>query len=149
MRSQIASSTSLGRGRVDRARDEEGRSSLVLGQAHALIAAVDERREVRVLETLAQRQLRIEVLVVGAPVGDGERHDDVGPALLRADERLRVGLAPVELVEHLVGRVAPAGAVALHLPLPAQVLGRRQEDADVERCRAAPACGSRADPRRR
>ena len=51
---------------------------------------------------------------------------------LRADERLRVGLAPVELGEHLVGRVAAARAVALHLPLAAQLLGRGEVDAHVE-----------------
>ena len=50
---------------------------------------------------------------------------------LGADERLGVGLAPVELGEHLVGRVAAARAVALHLPAAAQLLGRRQEHADV------------------
>ena len=51
--------------------------------------------------------------------------------LLRPDELGRVGLAPVELGEHLVGRVAAARAVALHLPLAAQLLRRREVDAHV------------------
>ena len=43
----------------------------------------------------------------------------------------RVGLAAVELLEHLVGRVAAPRAVALDLPAAAQVLGRGEEDAHV------------------
>ena len=51
---------------------------------------------------------------------------------LRPDVALRVGLAPVELGEDLVGRVAAARAVALHLPVAPQLLGRVEVDAHVE-----------------
>src|SRR3954453_17825165 len=62
-----------------------------------------------------------------------EAHDDVGVLLLRADERLGVALAVIELPEDLVGRVAAAGAVALELPRAPELLGRGEEDADVVR----------------
>jgi hypothetical protein len=52
--------------------------------------------------------------------------------LLGTDVGLRVGPAAVELLEDLVARVAPARAVALHLPLAPQVLGRGEEDSHVE-----------------
>jgi len=59
--------------------------------------------------------------------------DDVGVAPLRTDESLRVRLALVEVGEHLVGRVAAARAVALHLPLSPDLLGWREEHAHVVR----------------
>ena len=88
------------------------------------------------LERRAEHELGVEVLLVAAGVRQ-ERDDDVGVLLLRPDERLRVGLAPVELGEHLVGRVAAARAVALHLPLAAELLGRREVDAHVEERRSS------------
>jgi len=51
---------------------------------------------------------------------------------LGADVLVGIALAPVELVEHLVGGVAAPRAVAHHLPPAAQALGRVEEDADVE-----------------
>src|SRR3712207_1070490 len=50
-----------------------------------------------------------------------ERDDDVGALALRPDERARIGLAPVELGEHLVRRVAAARAVARDLPAAAEL----------------------------
>ena len=82
-------------------------------------------------EAVAQRDLGVEVLLVAA-IARHEGDDDVRPALLGADVGLRVGPAAVELLEDLVARVAPPRAVALHLPLAAQLLGRGEEDADVE-----------------
>src|SRR5207237_3443390 len=52
-----------------------------------------------------------------------ERDDDVGVVALRPDERLRVGLAPIELRKHLVRPVAAPRAVARDLPD-----GRRSEE---------------------
>ena len=51
------------------------------------------------------RDLRIQVLLIAQVTGH-ERDDDVRVAALRADEGLGVGLAPVDLVQHLVGRVS-------------------------------------------
>ncbi len=82
-------------------------------------------------ERVAQRQLAVEVLLVLAGAWL-EGDDDVGVVALGTDVALRVGLAPVELGEHLVGRVAAPRAVALHLPVAAQLLGRIEVDAHVE-----------------
>ena len=66
-----------------------------------------------------------------AAVAGHERDHDVGVAALGADERLGVGLAAIQLGQHLVGGVATPAAVALDLPAASQVLGRVQEDAHV------------------
>ena len=76
------------------------------------------------------RNLGIEVLLI-APVTGHERDDDVRVAALRADEGLGVGLAPVDLVQHLVGRVSASRAVTLHLPPASEILRRVEEHADV------------------
>ena len=81
-------------------------------------------------EGVAKDHVHVEalgVVVRGCP----ERDDDVRMAELGVDVVLDVALAPVELAEYLMGRVAAAGAVAGELPRPPQLLGRRQEDADV------------------
>jgi hypothetical protein len=70
-------------------------------------------------------------MIVIAAVSRHERDRDVGVAPLRADEGLGVALAAVELLQHLVGRIAAARAVALHLPFPAQILGRIEEHSNV------------------
>ncbi len=88
------------------------------------------RAEARDAQRRAKHELGVEVLLVAG--ARQERDDDVGVRLLRADERLRVGLAAVELREHLVGRVAAARAVALHLPLAAQLFGRLEVHTHVE-----------------
>ncbi len=82
-------------------------------------------------QRVAEGELAVEVLLVLLRAGL-ERDDDVGVVALRPDERFGVGLAPVELGEHLVGRVAAARAVALHLPVAAKLLGRVEVDAHVE-----------------
>ena len=83
-------------------------------------------------ETVAQGELGVEMDLVVIVVGGGQEGDEqIGVVALGADEGLGVRLAPVELREHLIGRVAAARAVALHLPAPAQRLGRSQEHADV------------------
>ena len=129
-RSQIASSISAARS----ASISPGmlHESLAAPLAHrdAAHAVADERREVRMREAVAQDQLGAEAVGVLA-VTRRERHDDVRVALLRADERRGVGLAAIELGQHLVGRVAAPGAVPLHLPPAPQLLGRREEDAHV------------------
>ena len=72
----------------------------------------------------------VEMLRVAAVPGH-ERDHHVGVATLWPDESLGVGLPPVELVEHLIGRVAATRAVALDLPLAAQILRRVEEHPDV------------------
>ena len=61
-------------------------------------------------------------------------------------KRLGVGLAAVELREHLVGRVPAPRAVALHLPVAPQLLGRVEVDADVEHVAQLRGCGSASSP---
>jgi hypothetical protein len=90
----------------------------------------DERGEIGVGQPLAQDHLGVQEVGIAALAGE-ERDHHVGVAFLRADEGRRVGLAPVELGQDLVGRVAAPRAVALHLPLAAQILRRRQVDAHV------------------
>ena len=94
-------------------------------------AVVEDAREVGVRQRVAERQLAVEVLLI-LGVARLERDDDVGEVALRPDPALGVGLAAVELGEHLVGRVAAPRAVALHLPVAAQVLRRVEVDAHVE-----------------
>ena len=96
-----------------------------------MAAVGDDAAQVRVGERVAQRQLRVEVVLVGG-VARLEGDDDVGVVALRPDEGLRIGLAAVELGEHLVGRVPAARAVALHLPVAAKLLRRVEVDAHVE-----------------
>ena len=98
-------------------------------------------------QRVAERQLAVEVLLV-LRVSRLERDDDVGVVPLRPDPALGVRLAPVELGEHLVGRVAAPRAVALHLPVAAQVLRRVEVDAHVEAVARGRGCGTRAAPRR-
>ena len=82
-------------------------------------------------ERVAQRELAVEMLLV-LTVAGLERDDDVGVVALRPDPALGVRLAPVELREHLIGRVAAPRAVALHLPVAPQLLRRVEVDANVE-----------------
>ena len=56
-------------------------------------------------QALPEQQVRVEAVGV-ARVARHERHHEVGVVLLWPYVRGRVGLAPVELGEHLVGRVA-------------------------------------------
>jgi hypothetical protein len=56
-------------------------------------------------QAITQHELCVQALGVASVAGH-ERHDQVGIALLWTYERGGVGLAPVELGEHLVGRVA-------------------------------------------
>ena len=104
----------------------------LLGQDDpVLVRLADDTRQVGMRQGVAEGELAVEVLLVLA-VGRLEGDDDVGVVALGADEPLRVGLAPVELGQNLVGRVAPARAVPLHLPVAPQLLGRVEVDADVE-----------------
>ena len=128
-RSQIASSNAALRGRVDRARDPQLGLGAALGHPDGALA-FGQRRQIGVGEPRAHGELGVEVRGISAVAGH-ERDDDVGPATLGTDERLGVGLAPVELGQDLVGGVAAPAAVALHLPAPAQVLRRVQEDPHV------------------
>ena len=69
--------------------------------------AVDERLQIRMRKSVAQGQLGVELGLIAVGLASGpERHDHVGVAALGPDELRRVGLAPVELGQHLVGRVA-------------------------------------------
>ena len=56
-------------------------------------------------ETGTHRDPRIKVFGIAAIAGH-ERDDQVGMAALGMHERLSVGLAAVQLGQHLVGRVA-------------------------------------------
>ena len=84
-------------------------------------------------QPVAQGELGVEVdlVLLRLPLGRPERDEHVGVATLGADERFRIGLAPVELGQYLVGRVAAARAVALDLPPAPQLLGRVEEHAHV------------------
>lgn len=77
------------------------------------------------MQALPQLQLRREVLDV-ALVARLERDDNVRVDLLRPDENFRIGLAPVELGEHLVRGISTPGAVALDLPPASQALRRSE-----------------------
>jgi transitional endoplasmic reticulum ATPase len=61
-----------------------------------------------------------------------EPDHDVGVRALRADERGRLGLAPVQLREHLFRAVAAFGGVPADLPCAPDLLGRIQVDGRVE-----------------
>ncbi len=115
--------------RVDRAGDPQLGLGAALSHPDGAVA-LRESGQVGVGQAGAHGELGVEVLGVAA-VARHERDDDVRVPALGADERLGVGLAPIELGQHLIGGVAAAAAVALHLPAPAQVLRRVQEDADV------------------
>jgi hypothetical protein len=115
---------------VDVAGDPQVAIGSLLDNGDPPAAVADERGEIRMGETLAEHELSVEVLRVARPARH-ERHHDVGVALLRSYVRGRVGLAPVELGQYLVGRVAATRAVAVDLPLPPQILGRSEEDPHV------------------
>ena len=66
------------------------------------------------LEGVAKDHVGVETLGIAARRGP-ERNEDVGVLSLRLDEGLDVGLAAIELAQHLVGRVPAAGAVARKL----------------------------------
>ena len=61
---------------------------------------------------------------VGAGGGRRKRACPVGGGALGREDGPRGGLPPVELREHLVGRGAAPRAVALDLPVAAELLGR-------------------------
>jgi hypothetical protein len=100
---------------LDVAWDVQEALPAALAHRDAAHAVADERRKVRMREAVAEEQLGIEAVGVAALAGH-KRHDHVCVALLRADEGGGVGLAAIELGQHLVGRVPAPGAVALHLP---------------------------------
>src|ERR1039458_983561 len=81
-------------------------------------------------EAESHRDRGVEMLLVTAVAGH-ERDHQVGMASLRADVGLGVPLAAVQLLQHLVSRVATPRAVALDLPPASQILGRVEVDADV------------------
>ena len=84
----------------------------------------------------AHLDARVQVVLVIAATG-AERDHEVGVAALRADVVLGVDLAPVELLQGRVGRVAAPRAVALHFPAAAEILGGIEVDAHVVACRAS------------
>ena len=88
-------------------------------------AAAGEHREIGLGERVAQEQFGVQGLRIAA-LALPEGHDHVGVTLLWADELRGILFAAIELGQHLVGRVAALGAVALHLPLAPQLLGRRE-----------------------
>ena len=102
--------------------DEQLALAVALLHRDEAVALLDERAEVGMGQAVAQHELGVEhERVLGALHA---ADDDVGAAPLRADEGLGVGLAAIEVGEHLVGRVAALGAVAVDLPLAAQGLRR-------------------------
>ena len=98
-------------------------------------------------QRVAQRELAVEVLLVLARRRGWNETTMSAWWRCGPDERLRVGLAAVELGEHLVGRVAAPRAVALHLPVAAQLLRRVEVDAHVELSRELRVWRTRAAPR--
>ena len=116
-------------GRVDGSRDPQVRLRAALRHPDGAVS-LGQGGQVRVGQPGAHGELGVQMLGVPAVTGH-ERDHDVRVAALGADERLGVGLAPVELGQHLIGGVAAAAAVALDLPAATQVLGRVQEDPHV------------------
>ena len=136
MCAQIRSSSSARRRRGEPPGNVHVLLAAVTEHAQPVVGLADDVGEVGVREPGPQQQVRVEVgrrrVGLDLPFRRREADDDVGVAALRADELLGVGLAAVELGQHLGGRVPPPRAVAQHLPLAPQALRRVEEDADVE-----------------
>ena len=107
IRSQIASSIAAARSGSMRPGIRSVQCPSCSSSVRPSRVAVDERLQIGVRKSVVQRQLGVELglIAVESPSGQ-ERDDNVGVASLGADELRRVGLAPVELGQYLVGRVA-------------------------------------------
>src|SRR5208283_1678299 len=82
----------------------------------------------------AQDQLDIQVAVARVGTrnrGRIESHHDIGVLALRTNEPLGVGLPFLQLLQHLLNRIAAFGRITLDLPVPPQFLRGSKKHLDV------------------